>query len=44
MLGDIYLAKKQEKEAREAYTKALNGLDPEGKLFYLTQQKLDALG
>ena len=44
MLGDIYLAKKQEKEAREAYTKALNSLDPEGKLFYLTQQKLDALG
>lgn len=44
MLGDIFLAKKQEKEAKEAYNKALPGLDPEGKLFYLTQQKLDALG
>ena len=44
MLGDIYIAKKQEKEAKEAYLQALKGLDPEGKLFYLTQQKLDALG
>jgi predicted negative regulator of RcsB-dependent stress response len=44
MLGDIYLAKKQEKDAKEAYNKALRSLDPEGKLFYLTQQKLDALG
>ncbi len=44
LLGDIYIAKKQEKEAKEAYNKALKGLDPEGKLFYLTQQKLDALG
>lgn len=44
MLGDIFLAKKQEKQAKEAYSKALLALDPEGKLFYLTQQKLDALG
>lgn len=44
LLGDIYLAKQQEKEAKQAYTEALKGLDPEGKLFYLTQQKLDALG
>lgn len=44
LLGDIYLANKQEKEAREAYSKAIKSLDPEGKLFYLTQQKLDALG
>lgn len=44
LLGDIYIANKQEKEAKEAYSKALLGLDPEGKLFYLTQQKLDALG
>ncbi|HSI29328.1 MAG: YfgM family protein [Methylophilus sp.] len=44
MLGDIYIAKKQEKEAKQAYIQALKGLDPEGKLFYLTQQKLDALG
>jgi predicted negative regulator of RcsB-dependent stress response len=44
LLGDIYIANKQEKEAKEAYNKALQGLDPEGKLFYLTQQKLDALG
>lgn len=44
MLGDIYLAKKQEKEAKAAYQNALKSLDPEGKLFYLTQQKLDALG
>lgn len=44
MLGDIYTAKKQDKEAKEAYLQALKGLDPEGKLFYLTQQKLDALG
>lgn len=44
MLGDIYIAKKQEKEAKAAYLQALKGLDPEGKLFYLTQQKLDALG
>ena len=44
MLGDIYIAKKQEKEAKEAYLNALKALDPEGKLFYLTQQKLDALG
>lgn len=44
LLGDIYLAKQQEKEAKQAYIEALKGLDPEGKLFYLTQQKLDALG
>jgi predicted negative regulator of RcsB-dependent stress response len=44
LLGDIYIANKQEKEAKDAYNKALQGLDPEGKLFYLTQQKLDALG
>ncbi|QDC44008.1 YfgM family protein [Methylophilus medardicus] len=44
LLGDILMASKQEKEAKEAYNKALQGLDPEGKLFYLTQQKLDALG
>jgi len=44
LLGDIFMASKQEKEAKEAYNKALQGLDPEGKLFYLTQQKLDALG
>lgn len=44
LLGDILMAKKQEKEAKQAYTKALQTLDPEGKLFYLTQQKLDALG
>jgi predicted negative regulator of RcsB-dependent stress response len=44
LLGDIYIAKKQDKEAKEAYNKALKSLDPEGKLFYLTQQKLDALG
>lgn len=44
LLGDILMAKKQEKEAKQAYTKALQALDPEGKLFYLTQQKLDALG
>jgi len=44
LLGDIYLAQKDEKAARAAYQKALQGLDPEGKLFYLTQQKLDALG
>ncbi len=44
MLGDIYLSQKQEKEAKAAYQDALKSLDPEGKLFYLTQQKLDALG
>lgn len=44
LLGDIYLANKQEKEAKEAYGKAIKALDPEGRLFYLTQQKLDALG
>ena len=44
LLGDIYMASKQEKEAKEAFSKALLSLDPEGKLFYLTQQKLDALG
>jgi predicted negative regulator of RcsB-dependent stress response len=44
MLGDIYIAKKQDKEAKQAYIQALKGLEPEGKLFYLTQQKLDALG
>ena len=44
LLGDIYIANKQDKAAKEAYNKALQGLDPEGKLFYLTQQKLDALG
>lgn len=44
LLGDILMASKQEKEAKEAYNKALQGLNPEGKLFYLTQQKLDALG
>lgn len=44
MLGDIFMAKKQEKQAKEAYIQALKSLDPEGKLFYLTQQKLDALG
>lgn len=44
LLGDIYMAQNDEKAARTAYQKALLGLDPEGKLFYLTQQKLDALG
>lgn len=44
LLGDIYTAKQQPKEAKQAYIDALKSLDPEGKLFYLTQQKLDALG
>lgn len=44
LLGDIYLANKKENEAKQAYGKAIKTLDPEGKLFYLTQQKLDALG
>ncbi len=44
MLGDIYMAENKPAEAKLAYAKALQSLDPEGKLFYLTQQKLDALG
>lgn len=44
MLGDILMAENNPAEAKQAYSKALQGLDPEGKLFYLTQQKLDALG
>lgn len=43
LLGDIYYSKQQFKEAKNAYTEAVKSLDPEGKLIYLTQQKLDAL-
>lgn len=43
LLGDIYYSKQQFKEAKKAYSEAIKSLDPEGKLIYLTQQKLDAL-
>lgn len=44
LVGDIYIAQGKTKEAKQAYENALAKLDRDGRLYLLTQQKLDALG
>jgi len=44
MLGDILLAQNKPEDAKKAYENALKNLDHQGKLFRLTQQKLESLG
>lgn len=44
LLGDIYIAQNNTDDAKKAYTAALKDLDPQGKIYYLTQHKLEALG
>lgn len=44
LVGDIHIAQGKTTEARQAYENALAKLDRDGRLYLLTQQKLDALG
>ncbi len=42
--GDVYLAQGKQAEAKVAYESALANLEPNGRLFLFTQQKLESLG
>ncbi len=44
MLGDVLLAQGKAAQAKKAYTSAMANLDPQGRFFQLTKQKLEALG
>ena len=44
LVGDVYIAQGKTTEAKQAYENALAKLDRDGRLYLLTQQKLDALG
>ncbi|MFV1921339.1 MAG: YfgM family protein [Methylotenera sp.] len=44
LVGDVYIAQGKSAEAKQAYENALEKLDRDGRLYSLTQQKLDALG
>jgi predicted negative regulator of RcsB-dependent stress response len=44
LLGDVFLAEGKTEEAKKALTSALKNLDPQGRLFQLTKQKLESLG
>lgn len=44
LLGDVLLAEGKTEDAKKAFVDALKYLDPQGRLFQLTKQKLESLG
>ena len=44
LLGDVLLAEGKTEDAKKAFVEALKYLDPQGRLFQLTKQKLESLG
>lgn len=44
LMGDVLLAEGKTEDAKKAYVDALKYLDPQGRLFQLTKQKLESLG
>lgn len=44
LMGDVLLAEGKTEDAKKAFVDALKYLDPQGRLFQLTKQKLESLG
>lgn len=44
LLGDVLLSEGKTEDAKKAFVDALKYLDPQGRLFQLTKQKLESLG